>query len=141
MTNNFLIPKSIYLTVKLDETLKGYGHEDTLFGLELNKRKIAIKHIDNPLCHIGLENFEYYLEKTEEGIRNLKRLIEVGEIDNSVKLFRYYYLVKKFGLTNKVFNYYVKNRESMLQKLTVKEPNLKWFDLYKLGYLISLTKS
>jgi glycosyltransferase involved in cell wall biosynthesis len=140
MTNNFLVKKAIYQNIKLDESLKGYGHEDTLFGLELKKKKISIKHIENPLCHIGLEPFEEYILKTEEGIRNLKHLIETNKIDSSVKLYRYYLLLNKFGLTNKVFNYYQNNKTEILQKLKEKEPKIRWFDLYKMGYLISLTK-
>lgn len=141
MTNNFLIPKSIFMRIKLDETLKGYGHEDTLFGLELKKQNISIKHIANPLCHIGLEKLEDYLAKTEEGLRNLKHLIETNKIDTSVKLYRYYLLLNKFGLATKVFNYYQNNKTEILQKLKEKEPKIRWFDLYKMGYLISLTKS
>lgn len=140
MTNNFLVKKTIYQSIKLEETLKGYGHEDTLFGLELKKQNIRIKHIDNPLFHIGLESFEEYILKTEEGIRNLKYLIETNKIDTSVKLYRYYLLLKKFGLTNKIWRYYSNNKKEILQKLQENEPNLRWFDLYKLGYLISLTK-
>ncbi|MCB0409149.1 MAG: glycosyltransferase [Flavobacteriales bacterium] len=138
MTNNFLIPKTIFNAIKLDEQLVGYGHEDTLFGLELKKRGIEIQHIDNPLCHIGLENFEVYIAKTEEGISNLKKLIDENKIDDSVKLFRYYKLLKKIGVEKKILNYYRKNKALILQKLQEKEPNLRWFNLYKLGYLISL---
>ena len=141
MTNNFLIPKSIFMRIKLDETLKGYGHEDTLFGLELKKKKISIKHIENPLYHIGLESLGEYILKTEEGLRNLKHLIETNKIDTSVKLYRYYLLLNKFGLATKVFNYYQNNKTEILQKLKEKEPKIRWFDLYKMGYLISLTKS
>mgnify|MGYP005990749537 CR=1 FL=1 len=141
MTNNFLIPKSVYLAIKLDESLKGYGHEDTLFGLELKKRGVVIEHIQNPLCHVGLESLEEYFSKTEEGIRNLKSLIGAKKIDDSVKLFRFYNLLKRFGLKTIIFNYYAKNKLTILQRLDKKEPNLMWFDLYKLGYLISLTKS
>jgi glycosyltransferase involved in cell wall biosynthesis len=140
MTNNFLIPKSIFMEIKLDETLKGYGHEDTLFGLELKQKNIPIIHIDNPLCHIGLECFEDYLTKTEEGISNLKLLIDSKKVDESVKLYRFYLLLKKFGVASKVLNYFSKNKQEILQKLQENEPNLRWFDLYKLGYLISLTK-
>lgn len=141
MTNNFLVPKAIFNSIKLDEELSGYGHEDTLFGLELKKRGIVIQHIENPLCHIGLENFEEFIIKTEEGISNLKKLIEENKMDDSVKLFRYYKLLKSLGVEKKILNYYQKNKDLILQKLQENEPNLRWFDLYKLGYLISLTKS
>ena len=140
MTNNFLIPKSIFNEVQLDETIKGYGHEDTLFGLELKKRGIAIHHIDNPLCHIGLETFEEYMDKTKEGIRNLKKLMDEQKVDRSVKLYRYYSWVQKIGVATTIFNYFNKNERLIIEKLKTPEPHLKWFDLYKLGYLISLTR-
>ncbi len=140
MTNNFLIPRALFNSIKLDETLQGYGHEDTLFGLELKARKISILHIENPLCHIGLESLDEFLQKTKEGIQNLYRLIQSGKVDESIKLYRFYKLVNKLGLTNKIWKYYTKNKSTIEQKLTEKQPNLRWFDLYKLGYLISLTK-
>ena len=37
LSNNFVINKSVFENIKFCETLKGYGHEDTLFGLELRK--------------------------------------------------------------------------------------------------------
>jgi len=64
MTNNFLIPKALFLSIKLNEELNGYGHEDTLLGLELKIKQIPILHIDNPLCHIGLESVDEFLRKT-----------------------------------------------------------------------------
>ncbi len=140
MTNNFLIPKIFFNDIKLDEKLSGYGHEDTLFGLELKKRGIVIQHIENPLCHIGLESFDEFIAKTEEGISNLKKLIDENKMDDSVKLYRYYKLLKKIGVEKKILNYYQKNKDLILQKLQENEPNLRWFDLYKLGYLISLNK-
>lgn len=141
MTNNFLLPKSLFLSIKLDETLQGYGHEDTLFGLELKKRKIYMLHIENPLCHIGLESVDEFLQKTREGVQNLVVLIQSGKVDKTIKLYRYYGLVKKLGLENKVLDYYLKNKTNIEQKLHSKGPNLRWFDIYKLGYLISLTKA
>jgi glycosyltransferase involved in cell wall biosynthesis len=47
MTNNFLIHKSILKKIKFEERIKGYGHEDTLFGYQLMKSSIPVKHIDN----------------------------------------------------------------------------------------------
>lgn len=140
MTNNFLIPKTLFLSIKLDEELVGYGHEDTLFGIELRKRNINIYHINNPLCHIGLESVEEFLQKSKEGIKNLHQLINSGKIDKTVKLYRFYNLAKKVGLEIKILSYYNKNKNKLEEKFKKEKPNLKWFDLYKLGYLISLTK-
>jgi hypothetical protein len=141
MTNNFLIPKQLFLSIKLDEKLKGYGHEDTLFGIELKKKNSAIHHINNPLCHIGLETVEDYLNKTKEGIKNLHQLINLGKVDKTVKLYRFYELAKKVGLENNIERYYSKNKHKMEERFKKEKPNLRWFDLYKLGYLISLIKA
>ncbi len=141
MTNNFLIPRDLFLSIKLNEELTGYGHEDTLLGIALKTKQIPILHIDNPLCHIGLESVDEFLKKTWEGIQNLVLLIQSGQVDNSIKLYRYYELVKKIGVENKVLEYYLKNKINIEQKLKGEKPNLRWFDIYKLGYLISLMKA
>lgn len=141
MTNNFLIPKNIFQSIKFNEELIGYGHEDTLFGIELKKKSIGILHIENPLCHIGLETLEEFLNKTKQGLQNLYLLIKSGKVDKTIKLYRYYDLVNRFGLSNKIFSYYKKNKTNIEKKLHEEEPNLRWFDIYKLGYFISLMKS
>jgi len=141
MTNNFLISRELFLSIKLNEELNGYGHEDTLLGISLKTKQIHILHIDNPLCHIGLESVDEFLQKTREGIQNLVLLIQSGQVDNSIKLYRYYELVKKIGVETNVLNYYLKNKSNIEEKLKGEKPNLRWFDIYKLGYLISLTKA
>lgn len=141
MTNNFLIPKNIFDEIKFNEDLTGYGHEDTLFGIELKNRNIPILHINNSLCHIGLETLEEFLEKTKQGIDNLKILILQGKVDKTIKLYRYYNLVNNFGLSNKILSYYNNNKNLIEQKLKTEKPNLRWFDVYKLGYLIFLINS
>lgn len=141
MTNNFCIPKSIYQSIKLDETIKGYGHEDTLFGIELKQNKVPILHIDNPLCHIGLEDFDTFIRKTEEGIFNLNQLLNQNKVDESIKLLKAYKLIKRLGLEPVIYAYYQKNKRAILKKLQKEKTSLRWFDSYKLGYLVSLRKS
>lgn len=74
MTNNFLIPKEIFQAIGFDERLRQYGHEDTLFGLELQGRGIPIVHLDNPLEHLGLEPAGVFLDKAKKAIENLALL-------------------------------------------------------------------
>lgn len=71
MTNNYLVPKSVALQIPFDPSLQHYGHEDTLFGLELKRHQINIIHLDNPLLHIGLEDAEKWLNKQHQAIKNL----------------------------------------------------------------------
>src|SRR6185437_6589587 len=39
--NNFFIDRDTFLAIKLDETIEGYGHEDTKFGYTLKKNTIS----------------------------------------------------------------------------------------------------
>lgn len=79
MTNNFLIPKSIFSSITFDESLRNYGHEDTLFGMELAKKNIEIQHLNNPLLHLGLESAAVFLSKTKMAVYNLAQLQQQGK--------------------------------------------------------------
>jgi hypothetical protein len=135
MTNNFLIDKDIILNkIQFNENLVGYGHEDTLFGIELFKSNIAIKHIDNVLYHIGLENKEDFLEKTTKGIENLafiykNNLVEKHLIEKHVKLVRIYTRYK-----NLYFSFLNKHLSSLFYFLIKKTDSIVFFNLYKLFY-------
>jgi len=140
LSNNFLIGKNLFEKVKFNEDLKGYGHEDTLFGLELLGQGIIIRHIDNPLIHLGLESASDFLEKTENGIKNLYRieLLLREKYPESLahsRLMQSKLTLQKYhlgGLTSKLFNIL---RKSMKSYLLSGKPSLKIFDLYRLGLL------
>lgn len=141
-TNNFFIEKDILNKVFFNEKIKGYGHEDTLFGYELDKENVTIYHIDNPVVHLGLETSEVFLKKTREGIENLQRIMIVNgnekRLIKDVTLLSYYKRLKKFRMAA-FFRYFFYRMEFRLRKnLLSKRPRLFYFDLYKLGYLCSL---
>jgi glycosyltransferase involved in cell wall biosynthesis len=142
MTNNFLIAKKTFTKVRFNETIKGYGHEDTLFGYDLQKCNIAINHIDNPVIHIGLESNEEFLRKTREGIKNLKRIMNINgnekKLVRDITLLSYYKKLKIMGLDGILKYMYSKNEYRLRKNLLSQHPNLILFDLYKLGYLCSL---
>lgn len=73
-TFNFMILRSLFLSILFDENCRQYGHEDTLFGLQLKKHGIPVCHIDNKLTHLGLESADLYLKKTETALRTLSTL-------------------------------------------------------------------
>lgn len=139
MTNNFLISKKVYLDIQLDEELKGYGHEDTLFGIELKKKKIPIIHIENPAVHIGLETKEVFFEKTKEGIQNLIHLYENKKIKpENTKLLSYYVKMNMFPLKNLFKIYYNSKSVKIEENLKSDNPNMRNFDLWKLNYMLNL---
>ncbi|MFW5707379.1 MAG: glycosyltransferase family 2 protein [Bacteroidota bacterium] len=143
MTNNFMISASIMKKIRFNESLLGYGHEDTLFGLELLKNNIHIRHIDNPLIHVGLQNSREFLCKTREGTRNLLKVYAIVKRDKDlpemVKLLKMWSLLRRLGLCYPTGSI-LKRMESTLERnLTGKRPRMLYLDLYKLGLICRQT--
>jgi glycosyltransferase involved in cell wall biosynthesis len=141
MTNNFMIRRAVYNAIRMDETVQGYGHEDTLFAMEMKRQGFRIKHIDNPLEHIGIEDALVFLEKSANGVRNLALLVKQGRIDESIRLVRFYRMLTNYGIA-KPFAALVRTQEARIrQNLTSAQPNLRWFDVWKLARLIEEMKA
>lgn len=141
MTNNFVIPKSILLDIRFDESLKQYGHEDTLFGLELKQGQIPILHLDNPMRHVGLEEASIFLRKSEQAIENLLLLREKYDLKEEIKLLRYFEKTKKWGLHPLIRIWFKLNKKRLKRNLFGSKPKLRIFDLYKLGYMLGVNHS
>lgn len=144
MTNNFTIAKTIFLQIQFDETIIHYGHEDTLFGLELKKIGVPVKHINNPLCHIGLEIAREFLRKTAEAIENLVILLHDGKILNEdikdIRLLKAYRFIKKFNLVNIYLFFYDFIANAVMRNLLGSNPGIFAFELYKLSLISSLIR-
>lgn len=145
MTNNFMISREAINKVQFNERIRGYGHEDTLFGYDLLKCNIAVEHIDNPVVHFGLESNEEFLRKTREGIINLKRIMSINgnekKLVKDITLLTYYKRFKDLGLIGIIKYIYLKYEYWLRKNLMGKNPNLFFFDLYKLGYLCTISHS
>jgi glycosyltransferase involved in cell wall biosynthesis len=135
---NFLIPRHIFLELKFDENLSEYGHEDTIFGNELKYRCIPIKHIDNAALHLGLDTNEVFIGKTKKAVENLRNLIDVGLVDEDIKLYAWYAKTRKVFMTAPIGALYLKQHKRWEAQLAGPNPTLKLFDLYKLAYLCTL---
>lgn len=142
LTFNFLIDKEIFEQNSFDESLTGYGHEDTLFGIKLVEHNIKIHHIDNPLIHAELDTAKVFIEKTEQSIQNLveiqKRIGSEHNFTKEVKLLNAEKRIISLRLTSLLSYSYKVTRKLMLRNLLGKKPTLFIFDLYKLGYLCTL---
>jgi hypothetical protein len=80
MTGNFMIKRNLMLDVPFDESINGYGHEDTLFGKALKMHSATILHVQNPTVHMGIDSDPDFLRKTENGIQNLAMLYKQGKL-------------------------------------------------------------
>lgn len=144
-TPNFLISRTVFNKIRFDESITGYGHEDTIFGIMLHKLNVEFIFIDNPVMHVGLENNEKFIQKTENAIRNLYSLHMSGKyplLVNESKLLSAFLRIKKSGLTP-LFAFKFNLTKKLLHRLlNQSNPSLLLYDLYKLLFLckISLTK-
>ena len=144
-TNNMMISKSIFEKIRFCESIRKYGHEDSLFGFDLQENNINILHIDNPVIHVGIESNEIFLSKTRTGIENLVAMRHIDGISpnffNHIRLCRHYKKVGKMHLLWAVrlaYRLFGKFFERHL--LNSKHPKLLIFNLYKIGYLDSIAR-
>lgn len=138
-SNNFMISKEIFLQCPFRETIRGYGHEDTVLGIDLVRNGHKIVHIDNPVLHEGLETSAEYLEKSKAALDNLLHI--AGHIltdvrfQEEIRLLKLRNQLRKTGLLGAA-GWCFRTFESLLRKnLTGKHPSLFLFDLYRTGYL------
>jgi len=143
MTNNFIIKKEVIDFVNFDERLSLYGHEDTIFGLELKLKNIIIEHIDNQTIDNGLESNDTYLKKIDESILNLVQ-INVAYDDvflNEIRLLRSYNLIKRNRMIFLVKIYHFTCSRLSVFFFKKGFVFLKMLSLYKLGLFIKLNKN
>lgn len=141
MTNNFLVSKSIFDRIQFNEALRGYGHEDTLFGWDLKSNQIHIDHLENPVCHIGLVSTAAFLVKTQEGVHNLAKLYHLLGKEKpwyeDIKLLKTQLILEKWRLSPLVYTLLKASQTRIRRQLFTAEPSLHLFDFYKLYLLIA----
>ena len=141
-SNNFVVKKEVFNKISFDEKIKKYGHEDTLFGIQLEVNKINIAHIDNPAIHIGIDTNQEYIIKTKNAIENLVQLLSTSEHKNlllqRITLLNYYKQIDKLRLSGLVKIIFGVTEPLLIKNLTSKKPSLLLFDFFKMGYLVSL---
>ena len=139
MSNNFMMRKSLGSIVSFHEEITLYGHEDTLFQIELEKNGVYVQFIDNPVIHIGLDSAKAFLDKTRESIKNLQYLYNNKLIDNTdvnrFSVLKAFKRIEKLKL-NKLLTFFFPSVRSVFERnFLSKHPNLFFFNVYKLMYL------
>ena len=132
-SHHFLIEKKIFNQIIFNENIQGYGHEDTLFAIELKLKKYKIVYIENSLAHIGIDNNPKFIKKTKESIINLIKIHKKYNLKNT-----------RIIKTHKILSYLLLNEliiflfkiwgKRILKNLLSTKPNLILLQFYKLGY-------
>jgi len=140
MTGNFLVPKSIFLQFPLHDVITGYGHEDTLLGYKFQQAGIPIKHIDNPVFHLGLEENEVFFAKSKEAVSSLLRLKQLG-LNIPSKLLNGYNLLERIKLVTLCAVFYPLFESRFLKQYIFSGNifSLFFFDIFRLLYLCKLS--
>lgn len=137
MSNNFLIPRDLFLQIGFDEGIIDYGHEDTVFGLRLKELQVPLLHLNNPLEHTGLESAAIFLEKTDSAACNLLKLKRIyPQLDTP--LLYWYKRLRNLPFLSVVLAFAKKWLKTFLCRFPGSP--LRLFDLYKIACLFSCEK-
>jgi GT2 family glycosyltransferase len=139
LTMNFAISKSVFDKVVFNENITHYGYEDVLFSYNLSRQNIKVQHIHNPVCHLGLEESDKFIRKTEDALGVLKYLIVDNLIpENYLRISKLYSKIVRAGLKNTTAFVFNLLKKQFVKNLSGKHPSLLIFDVYRLGYLCTL---
>lgn len=140
---NFLIPKELFIQIKFDEAFNEYGHEDSIFGIQLRRKGYEYQYIDNPVYHLGIEENAVFLSKSENALKSLLKLHISGkfpEITEYSKILQTFDLIIKLRARNLMSLKFRLLKEVLRRNLLSASPSLILFDLYKILFLCDYSK-
>ena len=138
-SHHFLIEKKIFNQITFDENIQGYGHEDTLFSIELKSKKYKIVYINNPLTHIGIDNNTEFIRKTKESINNLIQIQKKHNLKN-IRIIRIHKILSYLLLDDIIIFLFKLWKSKILKNLFSNKPRLFFLQFYKLGYYCEALK-
>ena len=142
-TFNFMIRRDLLLHIPFNETISKYGHEDTLLGWDMKQAGYVIFHINNPLIHLGVDDTDSFLQKTDLAVMNLWQLLQNPDcpaaLIDSINLLRCYQKVKRWHLKTFLTLLTRISRRLTLLNLESEHPLIPLFQWYKLGRLLEIS--
>ena len=132
-SHHFLIEKKIFNQISFNENIQGYGHEDTLFAIELKLKKYKIVYIENSLAHIGIDNNPEFIKKTKESINNLIKIHKKYNLKN-IRIVKNHKVLSYFFLNELIIFLFKLWEKRILKNLLSPKPSLILLQFYKLGY-------
>lgn len=131
---NFVVPRDVFMKIKFDDTITGYGHEDTLYGWSLKQAGVEVAHLENRLIHLGLDDASVFLEKRRTAIRNLLILQKKYSFMDT-RLLRAHARLSKMGLRPIVIGLFNIFEKPILRNLQSPHPQLLLFFWWSLASL------
>jgi hypothetical protein len=133
-----MIRREVAIAHPFDERFRYYGYEDVLFGKQLKKSNVKIRHIDNPMNLTDYECNEVFISKTEEAMRTLAQFREelrgYSKIITMADTFAHTPMATVIKVWHRMFG------KLERKNLTGRRPCVKLFNIYRLGYFLTITK-
>ena len=95
-----------------------------------------MQHIDNPILHAGLEDAAVFLSKSEQGVRNLARLLRTEGLGADTRLVRLAQRLQRAGLAAAARRALVAASPALRRQLLGPRPRLAALDALKLCWLL-----
>ncbi len=136
-TANFLIKKDFFNVIKFNEDIVDYGYEDLLFSKEIEKNKVKIKHIENEVFHLGIDENNDFIKKTKKAIANLNFLITKNLIDKQdTGLSQLYFKLKPYGVLS-----FLSLFSLFFEKVANRSSSVTFYNLFRITYLHQVFKN
>ncbi len=134
---NFLVRRQLMRTVGFDTSISGYGHEDTVLGMEFSLREFTIIHIETGLLQDKLVSDAVFLDQTRSAVRNLHVISHNtryhAALAHNVRLLKVYGLLKKLFLA-RFAGWLFAHGHKPLEQLVARSGSIALLDVYKLAY-------
>lgn len=136
-TFNLLVRRDVFMQVRFDERIRQYGYEDVAFAAELERRGIAVLHIDNPLLHMGLDANPDFLAKTETALRTAASM--AATLGSHSHVAQTATRLARWHMDRAAAALFRLTRPLLRSNLLSRHPSLTVFALYKLGFYLNLS--
>ena len=135
-STNFLAARDVMLRCPFDERFKRSGYEDVLLGKSFKQQKVTLTHIDNPLVMTDYEKNTDYVVKIERSLETLHAFRR--ELRGYSRLLTLADGIHIAVVRQAIALAFRLCRPLMRRNLCGSRPNLKLFDIYRIGYFLTL---
>lgn len=135
-STNFMITRSAFEKCPFDERFTRSGYEDVLYGKMLKQQHINVVHIDNPVLMTKFENNPDYVTKIERSLETLYTFR--NELRGYSRLLTFVSGIHLSIVRSLIRLWHHLFKKAERRNLYGSRPSLWVFNLYRLGYYLSL---
>lgn len=131
--NNFMIRRDLLLQHPFDEAMTGYGYEDVAFGKRLERARVGVFHIDNPVAYPGFEGNADFIAKVGESVGTLYKYRD--ELRGYSALLGLVEKIRRCRLLWLSHLFMMALSRLILRNLSGRNPSVLLFNVYRVGLL------